>query len=70
MSDLAVEALTLTLGGRAVLDGVDARFAAGKVTALLGHNGAGKSTLLACLAGVRSAECGRVLLNGQPRASL
>ena len=70
MSDLAVEALTLTLGGRAVLDGVDARFAAGKVTALLGPNGAGKSTLLACLAGVRSAECGRVLLNGQPRASL
>ncbi|MBA4047821.1 MAG: ABC transporter [Sphingomonas sp.] len=70
MSDLVVEALTLTLGGRCVLDGVSARFAAGKVTALLGPNGAGKSTLLACLAGLRDADGGHVLLGGQPRASL
>lgn len=70
MSELAVEAVTVTLGGRRVLDGANARFAAGRVTAMLGPNGAGKSTLLACLAGLRQPDSGRVLLDGQPRSAL
>lgn len=67
---LAVEGLTLSLGGRRVLDGIDARFALGEVTAVLGPNGAGKSSLLACLAGLRATDGGDVRLDGQPRTSL
>lgn len=70
MSDLVVEALTLSLSSRRVLDAVSARFQPGRVTAMLGPNGAGKSTLLACLAGLRQPDSGRVLLDGEPRARL
>lgn len=70
MNMLAAEQLNLSLGGRAILRGVSATFRPGEVTALLGPNGAGKSTLLACLAGLRQADAGQVLVNGQPRAAL
>jgi iron complex transport system ATP-binding protein len=66
-AELSVEALTLSLAGRQVLDAIDARFEPGEVTAVLGPNGAGKSTLLACLAGLRQPDSGSVLLDGQPR---
>ena len=67
MSTLAVEALSLVLGERQVLDRIDARFVPGQVTAVLGPNGAGKSTLLACLAGLRNPDSGAVLLDGVAR---
>jgi iron complex transport system ATP-binding protein len=69
MIGLSVVALTLSLGGRRVLDGIDTSFAPGEVTAVLGPNGAGKSTLLSCLAGLRQPGSGTVLLDGQPRGS-
>ncbi|MCP6133827.1 ATP-binding cassette domain-containing protein, partial [Klebsiella pneumoniae] len=47
MTDLAADAISLTLGRRRVLDQVSFAFAPGRVTALLGANGAGKSSLLA-----------------------
>ncbi|WP_294195898.1 ABC transporter ATP-binding protein [uncultured Sphingomonas sp.] len=62
MSILAVENLSLLLGGKRVLDGVTARFAPGRVTALLGPNGAGKSSLLACLAALQAPATGRAML--------
>ena len=67
---LAAEGLRLRLGGKAVLDGVDATLKPGEVTAVLGPNGAGKSTLLGCLAGLRRPDAGRVLLDGAPLAGL
>lgn len=67
MTGISVEALTFSMGGQRVLDGIDARFAPGELTAVLGPNGAGKSTLLACLAGLRQSDSGRVLLDGRPR---
>jgi iron complex transport system ATP-binding protein len=70
MSVLAVEKLTLNLGGRLVLDTVSAAFAPGRVTAVLGPNGAGKSTLLWCLAGLHTPARGQVLIGGRPRPSL
>lgn len=56
--------VTLDLGGTRILDGVDASFARGRVTALLGPNGAGKSTLLAVLAGLRTPGAGTATLDG------
>lgn len=62
--------VTLSLGGRRVLDGIDTSFARGRVTALLGPNGAGKSTLLGVLAGLRTPEAGTATLDGVAVASL
>jgi iron complex transport system ATP-binding protein len=64
MSALTAKAVEVRLGDKQVLAGVDAALEAGQVTAILGPNGAGKSTLLACLAGLRKARSGQVLLDG------
>ena len=64
MSVLAAERISLTLGGKTVLESVDAAFAGGRVTALLGPNGAGKSSLLACLAGLNMPASGHASLDG------
>jgi iron complex transport system ATP-binding protein len=45
--DLIARDLAVALGGQVILDGIDARFRPGQVTAIVGPNGAGKSTLLA-----------------------
>ncbi len=64
MSTLDAKDIRVRLGGKPVLDGVDAVFQAGTVTAILGPNGAGKSTLLTCLAGLRKPATGHVHLAG------
>jgi iron complex transport system ATP-binding protein len=66
---LAVDNLTLMRGGVAVLDGVTATFAPGRVTAVLGPNGAGKSSLLGCLAGLNPPNAGSVRVDGVDRAA-
>jgi len=65
MSILRAENLSVRLGDKAVLNGVDAAFAPGLVTAIVGPNGAGKSTLLDCLAALRTPDAGRVTLDGR-----
>jgi len=65
MSRLSAQGLRVRLGARQVLQGLDAAFEAGQVTAILGPNGAGKSTLLACLAGLRRPDAGAVRLDDQ-----
>ncbi|MNS43014.1 Hemin import ATP-binding protein HmuV [compost metagenome] len=65
MSLLSAENLSVTLGDKAVLNGVGAAFAPGLVTAVVGPNGAGKSTLLDCLAALRTPDAGRVTLAGR-----
>ncbi|NGP04548.1 ABC transporter ATP-binding protein [Rhodococcus sp. 14C212] len=44
------------------LDGVNAEFAAGEFTAIMGPSGSGKSTLMHCLAGLDTATSGSVVL--------
>ena len=63
MSRLSAHDIRVRLGARDAVDGVDAAFQAGTVTAILGPNGAGKSTLLACLAGLRKPQGGQVRLD-------
>ena len=48
--------LSVTLGGREVLHGIDLALAAGRWTCVVGPNGAGKSTLLKALAGLLPAR--------------
>ena len=68
--DLVAQGLAVALGGQVILDGIDARFRPGQVTAIVGPNGAGKSTLLACLAGLRRPHGGRVTLAETPILTL
>ena len=44
------------------LDGVDAEFARGQFTAIMGPSGSGKSTLLHCLAGLDSLSAGSIFI--------
>jgi iron complex transport system ATP-binding protein len=67
---LEAEALTVRLGGRAVLKGLGLSLRRGEVAAIVGPNGAGKSTLLACLAGLRRPDAGAVRFDGGPVAAL
>ena len=53
----------------AVLQGVNARLPAGKVTALVGINGAGKSTLVKLLTRMYDPASGLILLDGTPLAN-
>lgn len=62
--------LTVTVGGKRLLDGVSIDISPGHVVVVLGANGAGKSTLLKTLSGeIRPSE-GCVTINGRPISSL
>lgn len=65
---LEVEALSVRVRGRALVDDASWSAPAGRLTALVGPNGAGKSTMLRAIAGVvpeRAERRGRVLLGGE-----
>lgn len=58
--------LSVDLGGRLVLRGVDLRIRAGEVVAVLGTNGSGKSTLVRTIVGLLPAARGEVKVFGTP----
>jgi iron complex transport system ATP-binding protein len=63
---LVASGVTVELGGRAVVSGVDLEVRSGEVVALVGPNGSGKSTLLGALAGDLPLAAGAVSLEGVP----
>ncbi len=62
---LAVHALRVRRGGRAVIADLSLAFGAGQLVAVIGPNGAGKSTLLGGVAGLLPSQ-GRVTWDGRP----
>ena len=69
MSAIRLRGVTVELGGRPVVDRVDADVADGEWVALIGPNGAGKTTLLRALARL-VPFAGEIELDGTPLADL
>jgi iron complex transport system ATP-binding protein len=62
---IATHQLSLGIGKRTLLSGLDWQVAAGQCWSVIGRNGAGKSTLLRTLAGLRAPETGHVSIDGR-----
>jgi iron complex transport system ATP-binding protein len=60
---ISLQSVSVSLGGKRVVDDVDAEIAHGEWVTLIGPNGAGKSTLLRAIAGLVGFE-GQVGLDG------
>ncbi|MEY9888936.1 zinc transport system ATP-binding protein [Catenulispora sp. MAP5-51] len=63
---VAAHGVTVSLGGRRILHGVDLRVPGGQTVALLGANGSGKSTLVKTVVGLYPVDSGRIDLFGTP----
>lgn len=70
MMRLEARSLSVELGGRRALQGIDLSLEPGCLTALIGPNGAGKTTLLRAMAGLVRPSAGEVALNGAPIARM
>jgi ABC-type lipoprotein export system ATPase subunit len=67
---VAAHGLTKRFGSAAPIEGLDATFAAGRLTVVTGPSGSGKTTLLLLLAGLELPDEGDVLLDGVSLAGL
>ncbi|TSA50335.1 MAG: ABC transporter ATP-binding protein [Nitrosomonadales bacterium] len=67
---LTTHALTVSIAGQSVVQGLSMTVRAGERLVILGRNGVGKTTLLHTLAGLRAPDAGEVLLAGQGYAAL
>jgi zinc/manganese transport system ATP-binding protein len=63
---LALEGVTVWLGGRRILDDVGFAVRAGEFTGLIGSNGAGKTTMLRVVLGLQQTSAGTVRVAGKP----
>ncbi len=66
MTAIALDHLTLSLGGRDVLSDVSLTIAEGMFVGVLGANGAGKTTLIKALLGLLPPRQGTIRVLGQP----
>jgi len=62
----STSSLTFSAADRVLLDTINIGFAAGRMSALIGHNGSGKSTLLKLLARQIRPASGEILFDGRP----
>ena len=65
-----VKALSLRIGGNAILDDVSFAVAPGEWLSIIGPNGAGKTSLLKCLNRIHRAFSGTVRIHGHAHADL
>ena len=65
MSAIALRSVSVTLGGKQVVDDVGLEVGRGEWVTLIGPNGAGKSTLLRAIAGLVPFD-GAIMLDGEP----
>jgi iron complex transport system ATP-binding protein len=70
MTTVRIRDLTVELGGRFVLDGVDLDVASGTWVSIVGPNGAGKTTLVRAVAGMATPRSGTVEVSGIATRSL
>ena len=61
---IEVENFAKTYDGVRVVDGIDFDVCEGEIFGILGSNGAGKTTTVECLQGLRSADQGRLRIQG------
>lgn len=69
MTAISLDRVTVVLGGRPVVDGIDLRVGVGEWLALIGPNGAGKTTVLRAIAGLVRFS-GAIELEGRPTGSM
>ena len=67
---LHIEHLAKSFGDTPVFRDLNLDLARGEFVALLGESGVGKSTLLNCIAGLETADAGRVVIDGHDLATL
>lgn len=70
MNCVEAHAISVTLGGRQVLNRVDFALDAGELVGLIGPNGSGKTTLLRTLCGLETPLAGNITLAGDPISQL
>ena len=61
---LSVEQISKSYGARKAVDGVSFKVQRGQTVGLIGPNGAGKSTTVGMICGLRRADAGRIVLDG------
>ncbi|PVE97282.1 MULTISPECIES: ATP-binding cassette domain-containing protein [unclassified Microbacterium] len=66
MSELVVDAVSVSRGAGAVISDVSLRVEGGEVLALVGPNGAGKTSLIESISGVTPHSAGTITLDGEP----
>ncbi|AZS39852.1 ATP-binding cassette domain-containing protein [Microbacterium oxydans] len=66
MSELVLDAVTVSRGAGPVISDVSLRVAGGEVLALVGPNGAGKTSLIESVSGVTPHSAGTITLDGEP----
>ncbi len=64
---MEMQGIVKTFHGTRAVDGVDFSCSRGEIHGLVGENGAGKSTLMKVLAGIHSADAGKIFLHGIER---
>lgn len=70
MRSLKLENLSKSIKGQSIIKGVDLIIPAGKFFALLGPSGCGKTTLLRLIAGLETADSGKIYLGSNDITSL